>query len=597
MTSGGPAGERTIFRISFHILLFLAALFTGIGPVCGQEPLEVVVTGIQGEPLENVRAALTPPPGLVTGDTVNLPWLELFAADTPERVREALEPFGYYDARVESSLQRGEKASYRLLVTVYPGAPVKIGELIVRLRGPGRDDGSLRELVDAFPLRKGDILNHSSYEKGKDLLKARAVEMGYLDAEFPIHEIRVSRGERSARIILELETGTRYRFGDTTFNGAPQYPDRFLGRYLEYEKGEFFSPRKLGQTQINLGSSERFTGVVATADRDKAEDSAMPVRIDLTPLPRRRLRPGVGYGTDTGARGSIRYKDVNLFLLGHELNAELKVSQRLQGFAVAYTVPGYRDINSSLGLQVNLQREETSTYTNRLAALEGSWNLSLERGRLLTFYAKSQWEEYTVGAQTSSALLVLPGIRFSLRDFDSPIRPTRGYRFTIEARGTHQFLGSSTGILQGIADIHAIVPLPWRFSLIGRAKTGLSLQNEPLKELPASLRFFAGGDRSVRGYGFQSLGPRDSTGTVIGGKNLLTTSIELERALFSNWGVAAFLDAGNAFDSLTRFRLYKGAGLGVRYYTPIGAIQLDLARQIGVEDPAFRIHFNVGLEL
>jgi len=580
---------RHIFIVVF-LLLFPVDLHA-------QEPLEVVINGIEGETLENVRAALTPPAGLVADGKVNIPWLELFVADAPEKVREALEPFGYYDARVESSLRKEGESSYRLLVTVYPGSPVKITDLTVRVRGPGGDDDTIRELVDAFPLKKGDILNHSSYEKGKDLLKARAVELGYLDADFPVHEIRVSRGERTARIALEMETGIRYRFGETTFSGAPQYPNRFLGRYLDYEKGEFFSPKKLGQTQINLGASDRFKGVVATADRDKAEDSAMPVRIELSPLPRRRLRPGIGYGTDTGVRGSVRYKDVNLFLLGHELNAEINVSQRLQGVAVAYTAPGYRNINSSMGLQVNLQREDTSTYTNRLAALEGSWNLSLERGQLLTFYAKTQWEDYTIGSQKSSALLILPGIRFSLRDFDSPIRPTRGYRFTIEARGTHQYLGSSTGILQGIADIHAIVPLPWRFSLIGRAKTGLSLQNEPLKDLPASLRFFAGGDRSVRGYGYQSLGPRDSTGKVIGGKNLLTTSIELERALFTSWGVAAFLDAGNAFDSLSRFRLYKGAGLGVRYYTPIGAIQLDLARQIGMEDPAFRVHFNVGFEL
>jgi translocation and assembly module TamA len=584
-----------LFRLLFALLLIISPCATQ--RILAAEPLEVNVTGLEGEALENVRAALTPPSGLVANGTVNLPWLELFAADAPEKAREALEPFGYYDSRAETRLRKNDDGTYSLQVTVYPGSPVKIRELDIRVRGPGSEDKAIGKLVADFPLKKGDVLNHESYERGKELLKTRAVERGYLDADFPIHEIRVTRTERSARITLELETGIRYRFGETTFSGAPLYPRRFLGRYLDYEKGKFFSQKKLGQTQINLASSDRFKGVVVTADRDKAEGSTMPVLVELSPLPRRRLRPGIGYGTDTGVRGSVRYKDVNLFLLGHELNAEINISQRLQGIAAAYTVPGYRDINSSMGLQVNLQREDTSTYTNRLAALEGSWNQSLQRGQLLTFYVKPQWEDYTVGSQHSSALLILPGVRFSQRHFNSPIRPTRGYRFSLEARGTHQYLGSSTGLIQGIADIHAIIPLPWRFSLIGRAKGGLTLQNEPLKDLPASLRFFAGGDRSVRGYAFQSLGPKDSTGKVIGGKNLLTTSIELERALFTNWGIAAFLDAGNAFDSLNRFRLYKGAGLGIRYYTPIGAIQLDLARQIGVENPAFRVHFNVGFEL
>ena len=582
------------------LLLFVFLLVISLcapQPVPAAEPVEVVISGIEGDALENVRAALTPPSGLVANGAINLPWLELFAADAPEKVREALEPFGYYDSRSETSLRKNNDTEYSLRVTVYPGSPVKITEMSVRVRGPGAEEEAILALASGFPLKNKDVLNHATYERGKELLKSRAVELGYLDADFPVHEIRVSRAERSARITLELATGVRYRFGETTFSGAPQYPSRFLGRYLDYEKGEFFSQKKLGQTQINLASSDRFKGIVVTADREKVQDSTMPALIELSPLPRRRLRPGIGYGTDTGFRGSLRYKDVNLFLLGHELNAEINISQRLQGVAVAYTVPSYRDIYSSTGLQLNLQREDTTTYTNRLAALEGFWNRSLQRGQLLTFYLKPQWEDYTVGSQHSTAFLVLPGVRFSQRSFDSPIRPTRGYRFSLEARGTHQYLGSSTGLIQGIAEGHAIVPLPWRFSLIGRAKGGITLQDEPLHDLPVSVRFFAGGDRSVRGYAFQSLGPKDATGKVTGGKNLLTTSIELERALFTNWGVAAFLDAGNAFDSLNRLRLYKGAGIGVRYYTPIGAIQLDLARQIGVEDPAFRVHFNVGFEL
>ncbi len=125
----------------------------------------------------------------------------------------------------------------------------------------------------------------------------------------------------------------------------------------------------------------------------------------------------------------------------------------------------------------------------------------------------------------------------------------------------------------------------------------MTFQNEPFKELPASLRFFAGGGRSVRGYAYQSLGPKDITGKVIGGKNLLTMSIELDRKLFKDWAIAAFFDAGNAFDSPSHLRLYKGAGLGIRYFTPVGALQLDLARQIGVDNPAYRVHFSVGFEL
>jgi translocation and assembly module TamA len=126
--------------------------------------------------------------------------------------------------------------------------------------------------------------------------------------------------------------------------------------------------------------------------------------------------------------------------------------------------------------------------------------------------------------------------------------------------------------------------------------SGFTFQGDAFEQMPASLRFFAGGDRSVRGYSYQSLGPKDSSGQVIGGKNILVGSVELDRAIFTDWGVAAFFDAGNAFDRLTDFTLYKGAGIGVRYYTKIGGIRLDLARQVGVSHPGYRVHLTVGFE-
>lgn len=588
---------RALFPRLLLLLSCLAVFLLTPPAVMAADPLEIVIIGIEDDVMENVRAALAPPPGLVRDGEINLPWLELFRDEAPERAREALEPFGYYDAKVGAVLQKTGDNRYRLLIGVYPGTPVRVTEMTLQLTGPGADEESLNEMADAFPLRRGDVLLHSSYEEGKALLLAKARDIGFLRASFPTHEIRVSRKDASARVTLILDTGVRYRFGETAFSGAPQYPRRFLERYLDYRVGETYSQERVGQTQINLASSDRFKGVVVTPDRKKAHDDVMPMQVDLSPLPRRRLRPGAGYGTDTGFRGSLIYKDVNVFLLGHEWNTEINISQRLQGLASRYTIPGSRDINSSTSFQANFQREKTDTYTDRLIFQEVSWSRSFLRGQLLTLFLRTQQEDYTVSLQQSSAFLVLPGVRFSQRYLDNPVRPTKGYSFSLEAKGTHQYLGSSTGLLQIIAAGHAIAPLPWRFSLSSRIKAGVTFQNEPLKDLPASLRFFAGGDRSVRGYAYQSLGPKDITGKVIGGKDLLVGSVELDRALFKDWGVAAFYDVGNSFNSLNRIRLYQGAGLGVRYYTPIGALQLDVARQIGVDNPAFRVHFTVGIEL
>ena len=563
----------------------------------GADPVEVVIEGIEGDALGNVEEALALPPGLVSEGGVDRLWLERYAAGAEGKVRSALEPFGYYNARVIATLDTLGEGEYRLRVGVEPGSPVLVTAVNVAVEGPGAHEPSLGELVDGFPLEKGDILLQRDYEDGKNALLAKAQALGYLDAEYSRHEIRIDRAKTGANIDLQLETGGQYRFDDTTIEGAPDYPERFLRRNLAYRSGEVFSYDGLGETQLNFTNSERFREVVVTPEKEDAEDNRVPVLVQLKEAPRRSLRPGAGYGTDSGGRFSLRYRDLNLFRLGHEFSANLFVAERLQGLALKYTLPSYRDLRSSISLQLNLQHEDVTTYISRLAALELDWNRGFGRGKLGTAYVKLQQEEFTVGAQNSSSRLVLPGLRYAEDRYDNPIRPERGFRFSLEARGTHQFLGSDTGLLQFIAEGGFIAPLPWRLSLQARGKAGFTMLKDSLSELPPTLRFFAGGDHSVRGYSYQSLGPRDATGRVVGGNHLLFGSIELERALFKNWGVSLFYDVGNAFDSFPDLHLAQGTGAGLHYYTPVGALNLYVASQLGVSNPSIHIHFTVGFEL
>jgi translocation and assembly module TamA len=561
------------------------------------EPFEVIIEGVEDEALENVEAALSIPPGFVREGKVDLAWLRLFEQQAPATVQTALHPFGYYKAEVATSLETIGAGQYRLRVNVTPGIPVLVGEAHVVVRGAGASDETLQDLVRVFPLQKGDVLLHSPYETAKDSLKSRAVELGYLDAEFSAHEIRIAPDLDIARINLVLETGSQYYFNGTTLTGANDYPDRFLRRYLAYKPGEPFSSAKLNDTQLNFINADRFREVIVFPEKEKAHDLQVPVSIQLKQSRNRRLRVGGGYGTDTGARFTGRYKDVNMLHLGHELQTELYIAQRLQGLGIGYVLPGSGSINSSTGLQLNLQREDVTTYTSRLISLEVNRTRSFGPGMLGAVYLRLLQEEFDIGTENSSSRLILPGVRFSMRSYDDLVRPTKGYGYAFEVRGTHQFLGSDTGLIQFLADGSTIVPLPWRFSLITRGRIGMTAQNDPLAELPASLRFFAGGDNNLRGYSYQSLGPRDASGNVVGGKNLILASVELQKAIFTDWGLSTFFDTGNAFNSFTNIRLVSGAGVGVHYYTRIGAINLYLARQIGVPEPGFHVHFNVGFEL
>jgi len=579
------------------ILIFLLSGIFAAAPSIAAEQVDVVISGTEGDALKNVQLALELPYGLVRDGKVDRLWLERFARQAEQEARTALEPFGYYHPTISTTIESKEGDTYRLLVHIEPGRPAVINEVKVALEGPGADEKQLQQLVAVFPLKKGEALLHKDYEQAKSTLQSRAIDLGYLDAKFLRHEIRVTDDASRADVHLTLSTGERYRFDGVTIKGADEYPEKFLKRHLTFKSGYVFSHASLGETQRNFSGSERFRQVTITPKVEDAVNLQVPVLIQLTPAPRRTLRPGIGYGTDTGGRVTIRFRDLNVFHLGHEYNAQLFLAERLQGFATGYIIPSSRDVRSNYSLQLNMQREDISTYLSKLIALEAAFNRSMGRGNQGTVYLKLQQEEFTIGAQESSTRLVIPGIRFSSDQYDNPIRPNRGFRYNLELRGTHQFIGSDTALLQALAEGGYFLPLPWRLSMHLRGRTGTTMFSDPLSDIPPSLRFFAGGDQSIRGYSYKSLGPTDASGEVVGGKNLLTGSIELERALFEKWGVSIFYDAGNAFNSFSNVSIHQGAGVGLHYYTRVGALNLSLAQQLGADTPSFYVHFTVGFEL
>jgi translocation and assembly module TamA len=276
---------------------------------------------------------------------------------------------------------------------------------------------------------------------------------------------------------------------------------------------------------------------------------------------------------------------------------ETTVSQRFQGVGAAYSIPSNHNIRSVSTIQVNVQREQVNDTESKLAMLDVSRSVGFGDRSLGTTYIRYLHEIYTAGLQDSTSNLLLPGLRFLQNHYDDMISPSSGYHYSLEVRGTHQAIGSDAGFIQVLADGGVVNALPWQLSLQTRGKLGYSILNDPFASLPASLRFFAGGDNSVRGYSFKSLAPKDASGAVIGGKHLIQGSIELERALFTQWGVSVFFDAGNAFDSFSNLKIYEGAGVAVHYHTKIGAVSLALARQINVSDPGYRVHFSIGFQM
>jgi translocation and assembly module TamA len=558
--------------------------------------LTVVVNGLEGESRKNVELALSPPGGILDKDQVDELLLALFQKEVPPKVREALEPFGYYHPRVETAIERSPDKVV-LQVNVEPGPPVRVKALRIDLQGPGSEMDKLRENIPLFPLKEGDVLRQDLYEEGKNAIQDAARESGYLNASFSTHVILLSLKENSAQINLILDTGPRYYFGEVVFVPPLTFPESFLRRYLAFRPGRPFSPRSLARTQLNFNNADRFSEITIEADKEEAQDYRVPVRLHLTPSKLKRFRFGIGYETDNGLGLLARYQDLNFNHWGHEASAELRLSERLQGFGFDYILPGTRHLDNKTAFKLGYKHEITDTYDTRDLFAVGEYVQRIGRGRLGSATLQLLQEDYTIGDQKGIATLLIPGARFWQRRYDDPVHPTRGYRFSIETRGSAPFLGSDASFLQIIPLGDAMVPLGNGYSLLGRGQAGITLENEPLQSLPPSLRFFAGGDNNLRGYAYQSLGPKNASGQVVGGKNLLLGTLELEKAFSSTWGLAAFYDAGNAFDDFSQFQIKQDAGLGLRIYTPVGPIRLDLARQIGETDNQYRISLSIGFAL
>lgn len=557
---------------------------------------EVIVKGVEGEVLKNVQLALTPPEGMVKEKGIDELLLGLFIKEAPQKIREALQPFGYYQGQIQTVTER-QPDRFRLSVTINSGEAVRIESVKFALQGPGAENDKFRKSLPELPLKKGDVLRQDLYEEVKTILREKSIEAGYLDADFPVHLIHLSLEKNTAQIELVLDTGQRYYFGEINFVPPLTYPESFLKRYLTFRTGRIFNAQGLARSQLNFINSDRFREAFVEADKEGAKDYLVPVRIRLSPSKPKRFKVGVGYETDQGPGVLLRYQDLNFLQGSHEITTELRLSERLQGLAVDYVIPRNGSLDEKIILKGGYKREITDTYDNRSLFAQYEYEHSFGKGRLGAGYLQLLQSDFSIAGQQGISTMIVPGARFERRYYDHPVHPAKGYRYSLETRGSTPFLGSNGSFLQFLGQGNSMTPLGEGFSLLLRAQGGTTLENEPLINLPPTLRFFAGGDNSIRGYGYQSLGPQDSSGKVIGGRYLVVGGIEIEKALTGTWGLAAFYDLGNAFDDFRQIDLKQGAGLGIRFYTPVGPIKIDLARQIGESSPQFRLHFSIGFGL
>jgi translocation and assembly module TamA len=574
------------------VLLSVLALPLLAKPVyCQSGTVRVQVEGLSGEERRNVLATLSVVGARTDGIGAESRVSRLHAR-APGEIALALQPFGYYQPRVESELLT-EPGQWTARYAVTPGPRVTVHSASIRVTGEGADESGFKDAVSRFPLAEGDPLSHAAYELGKTNLLTVASELGYLDGRFETHELRVDPEDLSADIVLMFDTGPRYRFGAVSFDQEVVDPE-LLQSFVTFNRGEPFSVLPLLELQAALSDSPYFSRVEVVPQRDSTLGLEVPVVVYLVPRRPQRYEVGAGYGTNTGPRGNLQFELRRLNRRGHRAMGEISGSIVEKEVSGRYVIPFGTPRPQVLSFAAGFARFTPSTSKSNAAII--STTLGRSRGRWQeTLSLTFQLEDFEIGTTSGTSNLLMPSAGWSRTWANDRVFPTRGGRVRFELQGAVLGIGSDATFGRAKLSAKIIRPLTRHTRALARLDLGGTVTSQ-LNDLPPSIRFFAGGDLSVRGYRYRSLGPADSLGNVIGGRVLAVSSLELEQEVIRRFFVAAFFDIGNALDSVS-WDLEQGVGGGVRWLSPVGLVRLDLAVALTEAGRPLRLHITVGPDL
>ena len=529
----------------------------------------------------------------VQGDaSLSLARLQRLHDKAPAQIKTALQVYGYYQASVKASLTQ-EGDHWLATYSVEPGDPIRVQSVDVKVEGEGRNNAALKAALAKFPLAQDQIFEHPGYDQARDTLFRIAIQQGFLDAQFTRREAVVDLRTYTVAIILHLQSGQRYYFGPVSFKQDGMSPE-FLRRYVRFKPGDPYNPAQLLQLQTTLDDSGLFQSVEIIPNKAKATANQVPIEVAVTVRKRHEWRFGLGYATDTGARGSVNYSRI-VGSHGDKFVSRLLLSETTTSATLGYTIPLADPVNEQLSYGVRYSDE---TVENRESLITGvsightdAWR---DWQRLISL--NYDREVYTIPReeqQTGRALYPI----FSLTriEADNRLHPRNGYRIYFELRGANKNILSDTNYAQVRTGLKWIHGLGDDSRMILRGDFG-STNVAYLDSMPLSQRFFAGGDNSVRGYAYNELGPKDAYGNVVGGKHLLVGSVELDHKIAGSWSGAVFYDTGNAINSMSD-KLVAGAGVGLRWNSPVGPVRFDFAWALDKQTDRFRLHVVIGPEL
>lgn len=563
---------------------------------------ELLIEGVDTETEQNIRAFSTIEQKSCDVSTIDRASVTTV---TQTNAQNALKALGFYKASIQTNINETEDC-WSLTLVINQGPPIIVSQLVFAIDGVGKQDERLSSTLASIKLKEGERFRSDYYETAKSTLMSRAARRGYLDAKWQTSQVGINTDNNTADVNLVLDSGARYVLGDIIYNKKPlvvdekEYPlalsQTLIERLVDLRSSDTFLVSDLINAQRRLNSTGYFSNASLALDTEQASNGQVPLIVTLVPALTHHYKFGVGYSTDLGPRVRFDYDNKRINTAGHQFSINSSLSAVESTVGARYRWPSIaQPLDRSYSVTFGLQDKNSDTVESTSAKLGISLTQKLASGWEYSLFTDARLEDFTAGEDSERVFLLTPGASVSKTQADNLTYTTRGYRIQGTLLGASDALASDISLVQASIKAKGILSINDRTRWISRGQLGSTWTND-FERLPASLRFFAGGDSSIRGYDYESIGPRDRNNDNLGGQHLVVASTEVDYKFTDAWGAAVFLDSGDAFtDTLSP---KYSVGTGVRWFSPVGPVRIDLAFPVDDEDADLvKLHLQLGPDL
>ncbi|MDG2961192.1 autotransporter assembly complex protein TamA [Bisgaard Taxon 10/6] len=512
-----------------------------------------------------------------------------------ENIAKALRVFGYYNSKIYFDLQPRAGKKDLLVASVDVGEQVRIDGTDIEISGEAAEDEAFQKLSQNVP-QKGAVLEHEAYDDYKSSLEKLARQRGYFDADFPVHELQVMPSTNQGWWRLVFNSGQRYHYGEISFQGS-QIREDYLRNILKIKSGDPYLINDVSGMTSDYSSSNWFQSVLVKPTLH--EDSKLvDLEVLLRPRKKNSMELGIGYGSDSGPHTQIGWTRPWINSRGHSLRSNLYLSSPKQNFEATYKMPLLKNpLNYYYEFSTGFEHEDdTETDTKSTAATVAAlrfWNHPT--GWQYSTGLRARYDKFTQADVNENTLLIYPTATVSRSRISGGAFARRADIISATVDLGRKMWASDVDFFRIRANAGWIKTFATNHRFLTRGDIGYLHTNE-FHRIPPALRFFAGGDRSVRGYGYKKIAPKDQrNGKLLGGSRLVTGTLEYQYQVVKDWWAATFFDAGFAANTFSTDELRYGAGVGVRWASPVGPIKFDIATPVRDKDDSKNIQFYIGL--